>query len=81
MVFPCPAEQLGNLRIRYEYITQVDSVFHLHGDFSPDAKWEVKVDGIETDKYQQNNNLISFPDLSLRAETLIEVEVWEPLRS
>jgi hypothetical protein len=80
LTFPCPPEELGELFVSYEYITQIDRKFRMRGEFSQDAVWKVKIDGAETSDYTRSANVIEFPNANFHEDTLIEIEVFELVR-
>ncbi len=81
VTFPCPPQMLGNLKLSYDYISQIDNSFRMRGNYSQDSKWNVKVNGIETRDFIRNGNLVEFPDADFTPDTVIEIEVFEPVRS
>ena len=82
LLFPCSPETLGRLEIRYDYINQIMTQFRVAGNFTSKARWEVMVDGKAVTDYQRDaDKVISFPHTILKADTLIEIKVWEPVRS
>jgi len=81
LFFPCPPQKLGELVVNYEYISQIDRSFRVRGDFSTEAKWKVKVDGVETTEYIRNNSTVEFPEARFATDTVIDIEVWEPVRT
>ena len=78
--FPCPAEQLGHLRISYAYTSQIDKSFRMNGRFAPDVVWKAKIDGVDTTDFKCEGNVISFPNQTFEPNTTIEVEVFQPVR-
>jgi hypothetical protein len=81
LAFPCPPQMLGNLRLNYDYISQIDNSFRMRGDYSKDSRWKVKVNGNETSDFIRNGNLVEFPDANFTSDTVIDIEVLEPIRS
>jgi hypothetical protein len=81
LAFPCPPQRLGQLRVSYDYISHIDKSFRMRGNYSKDSRWKVKVNGIETIDFIRNGNLVEFPDANFTPDTVIDIEVSEPIRS
>ncbi len=77
--FPCASDDLGRLQISYDYVTSIDSSFRLSGTFTQWADWIVKVNGVQTQNYSLDRNVLSFSGQTFVSDTQVEVEVWETM--